>query len=67
PQLISGIALIQINFECGFILDLVLVFHSPVKTLQRLKSTVVLCPFREFPVHVTHNARLTSHYGYQTT
>ncbi|TOE39490.1 hypothetical protein CGJ45_16020, partial [Vibrio parahaemolyticus] len=26
-------------------LDLVLVFHSPVKTLQRLKSTVVLCPF----------------------
>ncbi|TON75882.1 hypothetical protein CGH53_06130, partial [Vibrio parahaemolyticus] len=20
-------------------------FHSPVKTLQRLKSTVVLCPF----------------------
>ncbi|TOH40597.1 hypothetical protein CGG93_07615, partial [Vibrio parahaemolyticus] len=21
------------------------VFHSPVKTLQRLKSTVVLCPF----------------------
>ncbi|TNZ54905.1 hypothetical protein CGK50_11225, partial [Vibrio parahaemolyticus] len=25
--------------------DLVLVFHSPVKTLQRLKSTVVLCPF----------------------
>ncbi|EGR1341777.1 hypothetical protein EAN90_03995 [Vibrio parahaemolyticus] len=35
--------MIQINFECGFILDLV--FHSPVKTLQRLKSTVVLCPF----------------------
>ncbi|TOE86874.1 hypothetical protein CGJ38_08365, partial [Vibrio parahaemolyticus] len=24
---------------------LVLVFHSQVKTLQRLKSTVVLCPF----------------------
>ncbi|TOD44040.1 hypothetical protein CGJ64_21345 [Vibrio parahaemolyticus] len=37
--------MIQINFECGFILDLVLVFHSPVETLQRLKSTVVLCPF----------------------
>ncbi|TOC33832.1 hypothetical protein CGJ89_06560, partial [Vibrio parahaemolyticus] len=27
------------------ILDLVLIFHSQVKTLQRLKSTVVLCPF----------------------
>ncbi|EGQ9110269.1 hypothetical protein DX887_17580 [Vibrio alginolyticus] len=37
--------MIQINFECGFILDLVLVFHFPVKTLQRLKSTVVPCPF----------------------
>ncbi|EGR0697213.1 hypothetical protein EX461_15660 [Vibrio parahaemolyticus] len=50
--------MIQINFECGFILDLVLVFHFPVKTLQRLKSTVVLCPFLgSSPVHVTHNAR----------
>ncbi|EGQ8524847.1 hypothetical protein FYF78_11700 [Vibrio parahaemolyticus] len=37
--------MIQINFKCGFILDLVLVSHSPVETLQRLKSTVVLCPF----------------------